>query len=139
MEVTSTTTTSADSTLSSATESMLEMDEFLTLFVTQLQYQDPLAPMDSMDFTSQLADFSSLEQLYNLNESAELTNEYQNSLNNLEAINMIGKSVTLEGDDESHVITGVTFEDGITYLTLDNGENVMMSDVRELFDTPVEG
>jgi flagellar basal-body rod modification protein FlgD len=42
---------------------------FLTLLVTQLKNQDPLNPTDSTQFVSELAQFSSLEQLMNINQS----------------------------------------------------------------------
>ena len=47
----------------------LGKDEFLTLLVTQMQNQDPLNPMDNTEMIAQLAQFSSLEQMQNLNES----------------------------------------------------------------------
>ncbi len=47
----------------------LGRDQFLTLLVAQLQHQDPLNPMESQDFTAQMAQFSSLEQLFDVNES----------------------------------------------------------------------
>lgn len=40
---------------------------FLTLLVTQLKNQDPLNPQDATQFVSQLAQFSSLDQLININ------------------------------------------------------------------------
>lgn len=46
-------------------------DEFLQLLVTQLQNQDPLNPMDNTEFLSQMAQFSSLEQLININTKLE--------------------------------------------------------------------
>ena len=47
----------------------LGKDEFLTLLITQMQNQDPLNPMDNTEMIAQLAQFSSLEQMQNLNES----------------------------------------------------------------------
>lgn len=47
----------------------LGKEDFLTLLVTQLRHQDPLNPMSSTDFTAQLAQFSSLEQLFSVNDS----------------------------------------------------------------------
>ena len=44
-------------------------DGFLKLLITQLQNQDPLDPMKNEEFAAQLAQFSSLEQMQNLNES----------------------------------------------------------------------
>ena len=47
----------------------LGKSDFLNLLITQLQFQDPLEPMDDTDFIAQLAQFSSLEQMQNLNTS----------------------------------------------------------------------
>lgn len=46
----------------------ISQNQFLTLFVTQLQNQDPLSPMEPNDLTAQLAQFSSLEQLTGIND-----------------------------------------------------------------------
>ena len=45
----------------------LGKDEFLKLFTTQARMQNPMSPMESTDFLAQLAQFSSLEQMSNLN------------------------------------------------------------------------
>ncbi len=76
----------------------LGRDDFLNMLITQLQYQDPLNPMDSTEFTAQLAQFSSLEQLSNINENLGYLNLYQASLNNSQAIGFIGKTVKASGN-----------------------------------------
>ena len=45
----------------------LDKNAFLRLLTTQLQYQDPLKPMDNQEFMAQMAQFSALEQMQNLN------------------------------------------------------------------------
>ncbi len=54
---------------STATTSLSDFDDFLNLFVAQLQNQDPLEPMDQTEFLAQTAQFSMVEQLLALNES----------------------------------------------------------------------
>ena len=72
-------TTSTESTDSvSQNNSVMGKEDFLNLLITQLKYQDPLNPTDSTEFTAQLAQFSSLEMLENINGNIELTNEGQN-------------------------------------------------------------
>jgi len=61
----------------------LSKDAFLNLLVTQLRYQDPLNPQSNEDFLAQMAQFSSLEQMQNLNTSFEMN----------KANDMIGKFV----------------------------------------------
>lgn len=55
----------------SAAGKTMGKDEFLKLFTNQLKNQDPMKPMDSSAFTAQLAQFSSLEQLFNINNGLE--------------------------------------------------------------------
>jgi flagellar basal-body rod modification protein FlgD len=57
------------STSLSAANSQLGTTDFLKLLVAQLQNQDPLNPADSQQFASQLATFSSLEQLVSINKN----------------------------------------------------------------------
>jgi flagellar basal-body rod modification protein FlgD len=75
----------------------LDKDAFLRLLTTQLQHQDPLNPADSTEFTSQLAQFSSLEQLSNVNETLNTLKLYQASINNAQAVGFIGKDIVANG------------------------------------------
>lgn len=76
----------------------LGKDAFLTLLITQLQNQDPLNPADSTEFTAQLAQFSSLEQLSNVNKNLETLSLYQASINNAQAVSFIGKDIVAAGN-----------------------------------------
>jgi len=53
--------------ITNAAGGSLGKDEFVKLLVTQMQNQDPLNPMDGKDLAVQLAQFSSVEQLMNIN------------------------------------------------------------------------
>jgi flagellar basal-body rod modification protein FlgD len=76
----------------------LGKDAFLTLLITQLQNQDPLNPADSTEFTAQLAQFSSLEQLSQINSQLETLGLFQASINNAQAVSFIGKEVLARGN-----------------------------------------
>ncbi len=71
--------------------------DFLTLLVAQLQNQDPLNPDDATEFTAQLAQFSSLEQLTNLNTSMDKLVSSNTSSDNLSTLSTIGKEVAYTG------------------------------------------
>lgn len=62
---------SKDSSKNQNIDSGLGQNAFLQLLVTQLQHQDPLQPQDDTQFLAQLAQFTSLEQLTNINTSLQ--------------------------------------------------------------------
>ena len=75
----------------------LDKNAFLKLLTTQMRFQDPSQPQDSSEMAAQLAQFTSLEQLTNLNttmtasiENMQLMNA---SINNTLAAGMVGKTV----------------------------------------------
>lgn len=71
----------------------LGKDAFLTLLITQLSYQDPLDPMDDKEFVSQLAQFSSLEQLTNMSTGIQSLIEAQGRSDMINAVNFVGKKI----------------------------------------------
>jgi flagellar basal-body rod modification protein FlgD len=91
--------TSASKTANAA---QTEKNMFLTLLCKQLQYQDPLNPVENTEFATQLAQFSSLEALSNMRSSIETMTSYQNSMNSMQAISFIGKTVTASGNTISY-------------------------------------
>lgn len=79
-------------------KNIVSQQEFLTLLTTQLKAQNPLNPMDSTGFTAQLAQFSSLEQLTNINSGLKNMLSSQTSLQNTMTTSLIGKKVKVAGN-----------------------------------------
>ena len=91
-----------------AVQQSLGKDDFLKLLITQLSNQDPTSPMENTEFIAQMAQFSSLEQMTNMNESFQRMTAMMNSN---QAMSTIGKVVELDLGDTS--TTGVV--NAITY------------------------
>lgn len=72
--------------------------EFLSLLVAQLQNQDPLNPLDSADFSAQLAQFSSLEQLMQINQRLTELGEDDGSTPTFDPVGLLGRDVTAKGN-----------------------------------------
>lgn len=123
------------STESSQTKA-LGTDAFFKLLIAQLKNQDPLNPQDGSAFAAQLAQFSSLEQLTNLNTAMTAQNLSYTNLLNAQSVNLIGKEVTAEYVDASTSktttisgeVSAIQFKDTAIYLTV-NGQEIAFSDV----------
>jgi flagellar basal-body rod modification protein FlgD len=124
-----TNTTSASK--SSDSSKGIDKETFLKLFTTQLQYQDPLNPMDASAFTTQLAQFSSLEQLYNINDNLKSMTSSQNSILPALSAGLIGKKVTLN-DGTSGKVAGIGYDGTSTKLILDNNNSISFSDIKQI-------
>ncbi|NWC91659.1 MULTISPECIES: flagellar hook assembly protein FlgD [unclassified Pseudomonas] len=114
-------------------------DAFLQLLVTQLKNQDPLSPQDNGAFVAQLAQFSSLEGINNLNDSVNAISSSYSSSQALQASSLVGRSVITQTDtavvDTSKSMTGsvavtaatgnvsvkITDKDGNVVRTIDMG------------------
>jgi flagellar basal-body rod modification protein FlgD len=81
-----------------ADKAELGRDQFLKLLITQLKHQDPLNPMESVEFTAQLAQFSSLEQLFKLGDSLEGIKTSLLLQEGDQLVHYIGKNVKTSGD-----------------------------------------
>ena len=80
----------------------LGKDDFLKLLITQLSNQDPTSPMENNEFISQMAQFSSLEQMTNMSTSFSKMASF---INSSEAASTLGKTVELNVGDAS--VTGI--------------------------------
>ena len=74
-------------------------DTFLTLLTTQLQYQDPLNPMESSEFTQQLVQFTSVEQQIQSNKSLDAAVSLLLANQTISAAGYIGRKVEAKGDE----------------------------------------
>jgi len=101
----------------------LGKDDFLNLLITQLRYQDPLNPTEDKEFIGQMAQFSSLEQMKNMN----------SSFSSVKAFNLIGKNVTALITDAKNNTKVVEGE--VTSVKIKSGEAFVV--VRDQ-DIPVD-
>ncbi|UTR15095.1 flagellar hook assembly protein FlgD [Salipaludibacillus sp. LMS25] len=93
---------------------VLDKDAFLKLLIVQLQNQDPLNPMEDKEFIAQMAQFSALEQMTNMNVNMQKFMEAQ--MNNFTShSDLIGKQIewtTSSGNKREGIVTSVMFKDG---------------------------
>ncbi len=124
----------------------LGKDSFMTLLVEQLKNQDPLEPTANEQFVSELANFSSLEEMEELNENilGMIVLQQSNALLSqlTESSNLIGKEVTYYDFDTQGLTTGsvdsVKIEDGLALLKV-NGADVPLANVTEVLGESTTG
>lgn len=110
----------------------LDKDAFLNLLVTQLRNQNPLQPMEDKEFISQMAQFTSLEQIQNMNKTMKVDSAY-NLVNKL-----VKASYTDEEKNETKDIAGlvsmVRVDNEKIYIKV-NGVEVPFENVKEITDS----
>lgn len=113
--------------------SNLGKDDFLKLLIAQLQNQDPLNPMEDTEFISQMATFSTLEQMTNMNQAMEKLVQLQTQSSLIDFSQFIGKEVVWHKilDDNETIIEG----EGIIATVQFSGEAVKfyLEDGTELY------
>lgn len=112
------------------TTETLDKDAFLQLFIAQLKNQDPMSPQDSNDFMAQMAQFSILEQLTNLNKEIAELKQFQEIS---EASTLLGRQVTVQNGEEtvSGQVEKVTFGSEGTRIFI-NGNGYGLDQVTEI-------
>lgn len=92
------------------TGSALGKEDFLMLLVTQMQYQDPLSPMENTEYVSQLAQFTELEEMENLNSTTT----------NTSAFSLVGQEVYIQETSATGNTTDI--QGTVEYVTIQNGK-----------------
>jgi flagellar basal-body rod modification protein FlgD len=98
---TTATTTTTDAAAAMKKDLGMNKDDFLKLYIAQLQNQDPLNPQDSTEMLSQLAQMTQVEQGYNTTTALNNLLAAQNSSTAMSAVSLIGGTVTATGDQVS--------------------------------------
>ncbi|MFB5660561.1 flagellar hook assembly protein FlgD [Alteribacillus sp. HJP-4] len=110
----------------SANDSMLGKDDFLKILMTQLQNQDPMNPMDDKEFVSQMATFSSLEQMTNMSAAMESMAESQKSGSLAQHSELIDKKIKWEREIEvdDHITDTEEVVNTVKSVRLDSDGNI---------------
>ncbi|MDR4886495.1 flagellar hook assembly protein FlgD [Fredinandcohnia sp. QZ13] len=119
---------------------ILGKDDFLKILMTQLQNQDPMNPMEDKDFIAQMATFTSLEQMTNMNSTLEKFVNGNQGEQLLKYSNMIGKEVeySFKTEDEDGkeiikngqgIVTSVSQKSGYIELELKDGTKIYSDEI----------
>ncbi len=124
-------------------DSTLDQQDFLMLLTTQLKNQDPTKPLDSTQFVAQLAQFSQVSGVQEMNASLAALTAGMKSSAVLDGAALVGRYVLLEGDSaplarDGTIVGGVTTPKGASSITV-NVRNAGGELVRTMQLAPTEG
>ncbi|MFT8319499.1 MAG: flagellar hook assembly protein FlgD [Bacillus sp. (in: firmicutes)] len=123
--------------------SALGKDDFLKILITQLQHQDPSNPMEDKDFIAQMATFSSLEQMTNMNTTMNNFTSLQTQSNLISYSQFVGKEVNwhkTETDESGNETTtsgtgkvvSVAYKDNSAEFTLEDGSTLSPANISSM-------
>ncbi len=113
----------------------ITQNEFLRLFVAQLQHQNPLSPLEPNELTAQLAQFSSLEQLTGINQRLDNLADVSQKSTDSGLLGLIGRAVTFDGrrlglaDGESVPVDYTLAEGAAVTATVRNAEGELVRQI----------
>ena len=123
--------------------STLGKDDFLKLLMTQLQNQDPSKPMEDTDFIAQMAQFSSLEQMTNMNSTFNKFIEHQQQSQLISYNQFVGKDIswhklneledgTTEIVEGTGKVTSIQFKDDQVLFSLEDGTELEPENISQV-------
>ncbi|MDD3311599.1 flagellar hook assembly protein FlgD [Pseudodesulfovibrio sp.] len=117
---------SSDTTATASTSSAtLTSEDFLTLLVTELQYQDPTEPMDNVEMVNQLTQYSQLDELTSIDDKLGDFSDVMSTLYSTSGLDYLGKEVEATG----HTVSVSDGEASYIYLTLDEDAAAIVANV----------
>jgi flagellar basal-body rod modification protein FlgD len=113
---------------SPAQQAVVNQEDLFKILLTQLNYQDPLKPLDNAEFIAQLAQFTSLEQSRQTNENIETLLQMQSAD---QSVGLLTKTVevTTASSREVGQVTTITFQDGSPQLTVKTQDGRFINNV----------
>ncbi|MCM2277234.1 MAG: flagellar hook assembly protein FlgD [Oligoflexia bacterium] len=113
----------------------LGKDDFLRIMITQMRHQDPTNPFKAEQMAQEMAQFTSVEQLQNLNQSMAKMAQQNQPLERLAMTNLIGKTVTVDRDRFAHVEGQ---NEALTYRLPKDAANVHLAIISEAGEVVLE-
>jgi len=119
---------STSGTDQSMQQTVVNQEDLFKILLTQLNYQDPLKPMDNAEFIAQLAQFTSLEQTRQSNENIESLLRMQSSN---QSIGLLTRTVevTTALSTEVGQVTTITFAEGTPRLTIKTSDGRFINNI----------
>jgi flagellar basal-body rod modification protein FlgD len=118
-----------------APKNQLGGDDFLKLFVTQLQHQDPSSPMDTNDMLGQVTQLATMESLSNLQSSlSEILGLSMRS----SGADLVGNHITwndANGEERAGKVLSAQYGQGIPVLTTEDGQKITLDAVTSTSET----
>lgn len=115
-------------TTETQTNNSIGQEDLFKILLAQLQYQDPLEPIDNQEFIAQLAQFTDLEQSRSLNDKVDqiLISQTVN-----QSVTLLGRNIQaqLESATEVGQVTAIAFEDGSPRITIQTADSRVISDI----------
>ena len=107
----------------------INQEDFIKLFLAQLQFQDPMEPVDNREFLAQLAQFSALEQS---RQTSQNTNDLLAMNASTQAVGLLGKQVEVQGMGApvTGTVLAVQFTTSGSVLNVRTADGEILTDIR---------
>lgn len=131
---TSSSAKAADVAASEKARTTMDKNDFLKLFMTSLQYQDPLNPMQNSEMMQQLSQLGMMEQVTNMTAAVDKLAKGNLETQAADAARLVGLTVTAEGEDGSPIkgkVEKITFSDGLTLLSV-AGKTIEIGSIEQI-------